>query len=77
MAGADAAAPAKRSLAWQAVHWAVAIAPFALVLALSVWGYGRYAWIPLVAGIACPVGAALVGIQLKRGREERLRTRAR
>lgn len=58
----------ERSVAWQVVHWVVAISPFALVLALSVWGYGRYVWVPLVAAIACPVGAALVGLQLKRDR---------
>jgi len=50
--------------AW--LHWVVALAPFALVLALSIWGYGRYAWVPLVAGVLCPVGAALVGLQLRR-----------
>lgn len=60
----------KRSLMWQIGHWAVAISPFVLVLVLSVWGYSRYVWIPFVAGILCPVGAALVGLQLKRDRDQ-------
>lgn len=58
----------ERSLTWQVAHWAVAIAPFVLVVALSIWGFGRYAWVPFAAGILCPVGAALVGLQLKRDR---------
>ena len=61
----------ERSLAWQIGHWAIAIAPFVLVVALSLWGFGRYAWVPFVAGILCPVGAALVGFQLKRDRDAR------
>ncbi|HUR70223.1 MAG TPA: hypothetical protein VM370_13345 [Candidatus Thermoplasmatota archaeon] len=61
----------KRGVAWQIAHWAIALAPFVLVLALSVWGYGRYAWVPFVAGVLCPVGAALVGLQVKRDRDER------
>ncbi|HVM45481.1 MAG TPA: hypothetical protein VM582_06055 [Candidatus Thermoplasmatota archaeon] len=59
----------ERSLTWQIAHWAIAISPFVLVLALSVWGFSRYAWIPLVAGLLCPVGAALVGLQIKRDRQ--------
>ena len=64
----------KRSLTWQIAHWAVAIAPFVLVVALSIWGFGRYAWVPFLAGILCPVGAALVGLQIKRDRD-RMRAR--
>ena len=63
----------ERSLAWQIAHWAIAIAPFVLVVALSLWGFTRYAWVPFVAGILCPVGAALVGFQLRRDRRERTR----
>lgn len=59
----------ERSVAWQIAHWTVAIAPFVLVLALSIWGFGRYAWVPFLAGILCPVGAALVGLQIKRDRD--------
>lgn len=58
----------EKSVAWQVAHWAIALAPFALVLALSVWGYSRYAWVPFLAGILCPVGAALVGLQIRRDR---------
>lgn len=58
----------KKSVAWQIAHWTVAIAPFVLVIALSIWGFGRYVWVPFVAGILCPVGAALVGLQVKRDR---------
>jgi hypothetical protein len=47
-----------------ALHWALAIAPFALVLALSLWGYGRYAWAPLAAAALCPLGVVLVGLRL-------------
>lgn len=65
----------QRSLAWQIAHWAIAIAPFVLVIALSIWGFSRYAWVPFVAGILCPVGAALVGIQVKRDRD-RMRRQA-
>lgn len=61
--------PPGKSRAWVWLHWLVAISPFALVLALSVWGYDRYAWIPLAAALLCPVGAALVGLQLKRDRD--------
>lgn len=61
---------AERSLTWTIAHWAVAIAPFVLVVALSIWGFGRYVWVPFVAGILCPVGAALVGFQLKRDRDQ-------
>ncbi|MFA5860473.1 MAG: hypothetical protein WDA16_02135 [Candidatus Thermoplasmatota archaeon] len=57
-------APEGKSRSWVWLHWALALSPFALVLALSVWGYGRYAWIPLVAAILCPVGAALVGFRV-------------
>lgn len=60
--------PPGKSRSWVALHWAIAISPFALVLALSIWGYERYFWIPLVAAILCPVGAALVGLQIKRDR---------
>lgn len=60
----------ERSVAWRVMHWVVAIAPFVLVLALSIWGFGKYAWVPFVAGILCPVGAALVGLNLKRGHSE-------
>jgi len=49
------------------------IAPFVLVVALSLWGFGRYAWVALVIGILCPVGAALVGLQIKRDRDSRAR----
>lgn len=66
--------PPGKSKAWVAVHWMVAISPFALVVALSVWGYERYFWIPFAAGILCPVGAALVGLQIRR---DRARMRAR
>lgn len=64
----------ERGVAWQIAHWAVAIAPFVLVVALSIWGFGRYIWVPLLAGILCPVGAALVGLQIKRDRA-RMRSR--
>lgn len=64
----------ERSIAWTVAHWVIAIAPFVLVVALSVWGFGRYAWVPFAAGVLCPVGAALVGFQLKR---DRARSRAR
>ena len=47
-------------------HWGIALAPFALVLALSIWGYGRYAWIPFAAAILCPVGAVLTAMQVRR-----------
>jgi hypothetical protein len=68
--------PAGKSRSWVWLHWAIALSPFVLVLALSIWGYSRYAWIPLVAGIACPVGAALVGLQIKRDRDrEKMRAR--
>lgn len=60
--------PPGKSRAWVWAHWLVAISPFALVLALSVWGYERYVWVPFAAGILCPVGAALVGLQIKRDR---------
>lgn len=63
----------ERSLSWQIAHWAVAIAPFVLVVALSLWGFGRYSWVALVIGILCPVGAALVGLQIKRDRDSRAR----
>ena len=66
--------PPGKSRSWVWLHWVIAIAPFVLVLALSVWGYGRYAWLPLLAGVLCPVGALLVGLQLKRDRD---RERAR
>ena len=66
--------PPGKSRAWVVVHWVVAISPFVLVLALSIWGYGRYAWVPFVAAILCPVGAALVGLAIKRDRD---RERAR
>lgn len=59
-------APEGKSRSWVWLHWAISLSPFALVLALSIWGYGRYAWIPIVAAVLCPVGAALVGLQLKR-----------
>lgn len=61
--------PPGKSRTWVWLHWAIAVSPFALVLALSVWGYERYAWLPFLAGILCPVGAALVGLQLKRDRD--------
>lgn len=61
-------APPGKSRLWVAMHWLVAISPFILVVALSVWGYDKYFWIPLAAGILCPVGAALVGLQVKRDR---------
>lgn len=61
-------APPGKSRLWIAVHWLVAISPFILVVAISLWGYERYWWIPLFAGILCPVGAALVGLQIKRDR---------
>lgn len=64
---------AERSVAWQIAHWVVAIAPFVLVVALSLWGFSRYAWVPFAAGILCPVGAALVGLQIKRDRQSRAR----
>lgn len=66
--------PPGKSRTWVALHWAIAIAPFALVVGLSIWGYGRYVWVPFVAAILCPVGAALVGLQVKRDRE-RMRAR--
>ena len=59
----------ERSVAWQVGHWAIAIAPFVLVIALSIWGFGRYAWVPFVAGVLCPVGAALVGIRVAQDRK--------
>lgn len=62
----------ERRSAWRDVlHWAVALSPFALVLALSVWGYGRYAWIPFVAGVLCPLGLVLTAWQVKRDRKAR------
>lgn len=67
--------PPGKSRAWIAMHWAIAISPFVLVLALSIWGYDKYAWIPLVAAVLCPVGAALVGLQVKKDRA-RARSRA-
>lgn len=66
--------PPGKSRTWVALHWAIAIAPFVLVVALSIWGYSRYVWVPFVAGVLCPVGAALVGLQIKR---DRARMRAR
>lgn len=66
--------PPGKSRTWVAVHWLVAISPFVIVLAISLWGYERYWWIPLLAGILCPVGAALVGLQIKR---DRARAKAR
>lgn len=66
--------PTGKSRSWVWVHWIIAISPFVLVLALSIWGYQKYWWIPLVAGLLCPVGAALVGLQVKRDRD---RARAR
>lgn len=66
--------PPGKSRTWIALHWAIAIAPFVLVIALSIWGFGRYAWVPFAAGILCPVGAALVGMQVKRDRD-RMRAR--
>lgn len=62
-------APPGKSRTWVALHWLIAISPFVLVLALSLWGYQRYWWVPLLAGILCPVGAALVGLQIKRDRD--------
>lgn len=62
-------APPGKSRLWIAVHWLVAISPFVLVVALSLWGYERYWWIPFLAGVLCPVGAALVGLQVKRDRD--------
>ena len=62
-------APAGKSRGWIALHWAIAVSPFVLVVALSLWGYERYAWLPFAAGILCPVGAALVGLQVKRDRD--------
>lgn len=76
MASEFSMAPAGKSRAWVVAHWAIAISPFLLVLALSIWGYERYFWIPFVAGILCPVGAALVGLQVKRDRD-RARLRAK
>jgi heme exporter protein D len=66
--------PPGKSRSWVWLHWAIALAPFAAVIGLSVWGYGRYVWLPFVAGILCPVGAALVGLQVKRDRD-RMRSR--
>lgn len=57
-----------RSLAWEVMHWAVAISPFLLVLALSIWGFGKYVWIPFVAAILCPLGMVLTGWKLKSDR---------
>ena len=64
-------APAKpqRSVWWDIFHWSIALSPFALVLALSLWGLGRYAWIPFVAAILCPLGMALTAWQVKRDRQ--------
>lgn len=69
MASKWSMSPPGKSRSWVAIHWAIAISPFVLVLALSLWGYQRYIWVPFVAGILCPVGAALVGFQLKRDRD--------
>ena len=66
--------PPGKSKLWVAVHWLVAVSPFILVVALSIWGYEKYWWIPLLAGVLCPVGAALVGLQIKR---DRARARAK
>lgn len=74
MASKWSMSPPGKSRSWVAIHWAIAISPFVLVLALSLWGYQRYIWVPFVAGILCPVGAALVGLQVKRDRD-RLRAR--
>lgn len=65
--------PRQRSVLWQAFHWAIAISPFGLVLALSLWGYDKYVWIPFVAGVLCPLGMLLTGWQLKRDRQARAR----
>lgn len=65
--------PPGKSRAWVAMHWAIAISPFVLVLALSIWGYDKYAWIPLVAAVLCPVGAALVGLRVAADRKQRQR----
>jgi len=62
---------AERSAWWDVLHWSVALSPFALVLALSIWGYGRYAWIPFVAGVLCPLGMVLTAWQVKRDRQAR------
>lgn len=59
-------AAGQRSGWWTAFHWGIALAPFAVVLALSIWGYGRYAWIPFVAAILCPLGMVLTAWQVKR-----------
>jgi len=61
--------PRQRTALRDALHWTVALAPFALVLALSLWGYGRYAWIPFVAAVLCPLGMVLTAWQVKRDRD--------
>ena len=52
----------------RAAHWVIAILPFVAVVLLSVYGFGRYAWLPFVAGVLCPVGAALVGLAIHKDR---------
>lgn len=65
--------PPGKSRSWVWLHWVIALSPFALVLGLSIWGYGRYAWVPFVAGVLCPVGAALVGLRVAADRREERR----
>ena len=60
---------AERGIAWHVVHWSLAIAPFVLVVALSVWGFGRYAWAPLLAFVLCPIGTVLVGLRVAADRK--------
>jgi hypothetical protein len=52
----------------RAAHWVVAILPFVAVLLLSIYGFGRYAWLPFVAGILCPAGAVLIGMAVRNDR---------
>ena len=65
--------PPGKFRSWVWLHWVIALAPFALVLALSIWGYGRYAWIPFVAAVLCPVGMVLTAYAVNRDHDGRSR----
>lgn len=66
--------PPGKSRRWVWLHWVIALAPFALVLALSIWGYGRYVWIPFVAAVLCPLGMVLTAYAVKRDHDVRRRS---